>query len=66
MRRMKFEMESRIDVVFPSECLQYKEKSKQLKQKYKKNSGTVVAEAKQNREHGKKINIPEVHKEHDF
>lgn len=53
-------------MVFPSECLQYKEKSKQLKQKYKKNSGTVVAEAKQNREHGKKINIPEVHKEHDF
>ena len=34
--RVKFEMESRIDVVFPSECLQYKAESKQLKQKYKK------------------------------
>lgn len=36
VRGMKFEMESRKDVVFPSQHIQYKAESKQLKQKGQK------------------------------
>ena len=67
---MKFEMESRKDVVFPSQHIQYKAESKQLKQKGQKTwccgswSSTLLD--KQSKKHGEYTNIPEVHKEHDF
>lgn len=56
-------MESRTDVVF--ECLQHKSENKQLKQKRKK-CDTLVAEAKQNQEHGEMINIPKYRKSMTF
>lgn len=47
------------------ECLQHKSENKQLKQKRKK-CDTLVAEAKQNQEHGEMINIPKYQKSMTF